>query len=552
MNVTPAEPPRTGMEDMALVPHEWIDEIPVRPSVFKARLVSIATAMLVGLGVGAWLWVGPALLDFLAGNAEAKTILSNAGLQTPLLLVFPVFGGLGIVCFLVGLAGLVVRKEITFRLLRASLLVVYPVVFGYCFLVWWSIFAITNQNVPIDGLVYEKQHAIMAWWKLCWPALAVGIYVFWLHLMLASRSVVAAFTGDEGDAMRGDAVLEDLRTHGRDARARRSAYTSVLAHILVIFVIPWLLAIRGCIEPFSVPQGPGGVETVATVKPKMIKKPVKKKKLLLAKNSAIIWQVPDLFDKTEAHEMMEEQTKLTYVATGESGKIGKKGGKEGGWPEGMKDAVVRFPRLNHGGPGWDDGMDDSMADVNFLREFGRVTGFKTATRGEALTVAQLKSLPNDGFPPFLYVTGNGSMGSYSPADCKVLREYCLGGGMLIGDAGSDAFNLSFRQLLSRIFPDKRLIDIADDDVIYHQPTSFPDGAPSFWHHGGDRALGVKHEGRWIVFYHPGDMNDAWKSQGYSDVTSEMRHNAMQLGINLVAYAFNSWNDAVARLRKGRP
>ena len=62
-------------------------------------------------------------------------------------------------------------------------------------------------------------------------------------------------------------------------------------------------------------------------------------------------------------------------------------------------------------------------------------------------------------------------------------------------------------------------------------------------------MGVKHEGRWVVFYHPGDMNDAWKSAGYSDVTPEMRHNAMQLGINLVAYAFNQWNDAVARLRK---
>ena len=33
---------------------------------------------------------------------------------------------------------------------------------------------------------------------------------------------------------------------------------------------------------------------------------------------------------------------------------------------------------------------------------------------------------------------------------------------------------------------------------------------------------VPSEGRWIVFYHPGDMNDAWKSPGYSDVTPEMR------------------------------
>jgi hypothetical protein len=45
------------------------------------------------------------------------------------------------------------------------------------------------------------------------------------------------------------------------------------------------------------------------------------------------------------------------------------------------------------------------------------------------------------------------------------------------------------------------------------------------------------------------MNDAWKDAGYSDVTDEMRSNAMQLGINLVAYAFNSWNEAVGKLKK---
>ena len=71
----------------------------------------------------------------------------------------------------------------------------------------------------------------------------------------------------------------------------------------------------------------------------------------------------------------------------------------------------------------------------------------------------------------------------------------------------------------------------------------------FWHHGGRRALGIKHEGQWVVFYHPGDMNDAWKSPGYTDVSPEMRASAMHLGINLVRYAFDRWNDAVAKAGK---
>ena len=121
--------------------------------------------------------------------------------------------------------------------------------------------------------------------------------------------------------------------------------------------------------------------------------------------------------------------------------------------------------------------------------------------------------------------------------------------MLIADAGSASFHRSFVHFIKQVFPDKPLVDIADDDVLYLQPTSFPNGAPAFWAHGGRRALGIKHEGRWVVFYHPGDMNDAWKSSAYTDVTPEMRDAAMNLGINLVAYSFNQWNDAVAKLRK---
>ena len=120
---------------------------------------------------------------------------------------------------------------------------------------------------------------------------------------------------------------------------------------------------------------------------------------------------------------------------------------------------------------------------------------------------------------------------------------------MIADAGSAEFDRSFRGFIRQVFPDKQLLDIADDDMLYQLPYGFPNGAPAFWHHGGRRALGLKHEGRWIAFYHPGDMNDAWKSPGYSDVTPEMRDAAVHLGVNLVYYAFNQWNDAVAKRRK---
>ncbi|MBI1337218.1 MAG: DUF4159 domain-containing protein [Phycisphaera sp.] len=526
---------------------EWIDELPTRPSAFKATVVSVATVMLALLGLGFGYFGPPALEAYLEHNAAATIQLQDANLTTPINMLFTVFVVIGAYCGVAGLLGLY-RKSLTYQVLRAVLMVVLPVVIGYTALAWWSVDVLVGSEVELDGAQLDRASGILLWWSFAWPALAVGVYTVWLLVMLKSRSVYAAFTGQVGPAMPGDRVLEDLRTHGRDPRARKSLYLSVITHIVVIILIPALLRMGGCVEAYRVPKGSGN-PVVALVK---LVKPKKKKKqtLTLRPNSAIIFDIPDL-DDTQVDRMMEQMTQATYqVSNAQAGRTGKGGGTKGGWPEGMENYKIRFIRLNHGGVGWDDGMNQTNADVNFLQAFAQATGFtKIANKGESHSIALLAKYPSDGFPPFVYMTGNGGIGRVTESDRKILREYCLKGGMLIGDAGSEDFDRSFRSLMRQVFPDKPLLDIADDDVLYQLPFSFPNGAPAFWHHGGRRAMGIKHDGRWIVFYHPGDMNDAWKSPGYSDVTPEMRQAALDLGINLVCYAFNQWNDAVAQKRK---
>ena len=71
------------------------------------------------------------------------------------------------------------------------------------------------------------------------------------------------------------------------------------------------------------------------------------------------------------------------------------------------------------------------------------------------------------------------------------------------------------------------------------PYVFPDGAPRFWHHDGSRALGIRHEGRIMVYYHPGDVNDAWKD-GHSGASAEVADQAYKLGVNVMFYAFNQY------------
>ena len=87
-----------------------------------------------------------------------------------------------------------------------------------------------------------------------------------------------------------------------------------------------------------------------------------------------------------------------------------------------------------------------------------------------------------------------------------------------------------------ILPDKAIVEVAADDPLLQEPFAFPKGAPPMWHHGGWKLLGYKHEGRWIVIYHPGDVNDAWKSVNMG-ANAEMVESAFRLGINIFYYAW---------------
>jgi len=529
------------------IPTVSVDEIPTNPSSFKARVVTIAVASIAVLTGAGYFWLPPALAAFLSRNAEIQILFQSNHTDTSLKLAFQLLGLLTILCSAAGIVGFF-RNRIAWQALRLPLFAVYLVVGFYLLVTWRACFSILYNKLEVDGAAQDNATIITLWWSIAWPVLATALFAAWTHVMLRSRSVYAAFTREKGMAMVGDRVLENIRTHGRDPRNRRSLYLSTITHLIVLVLIPWIMSLGGCVEAYKVPKGSGN-PVVAMVK---MTKPKKKKKqsLSLRPNSAILYEIPDL-DDSQVDQQMEEQTQATYAASNaKSGKMGKGGGKEGGWPEGMENYKVRFIRLEHSGAGWDDGMDESGADINFLRAFAQATGFKKiANKGESHSIALLKKYPKDGFPPFVFLTGDADMGRTSPADIKILRDYCINGGMLIADAGSVRFHHSFMQFIRQVFPDKPLIDVADDDMLYQVPYTFPDGAPPFWRLGGTRALGIKHEGRWIAFYHPGDMNGAWKSQGYTDVTPEMREAAMNLGVNLVYYAFNQWNDAVAKAKK---
>jgi hypothetical protein len=467
-------------------------------------------------------------------SALAASVALACGLAVPFFMA----------CLVAGLA----RRPWALRLLRAGYVVVYLLALYGAYAVFRATALIFIQDLKVDGLLTDAVQTFYWRVELLTPAFGFAALAAALHVLTYRRVVLNLFSGEREEAPApGDLLVENLRTHGRDPRFRRSLWASFFTHACIFIIIPLLARFSGCVDPYLVPQGSGNpvVSIVAVVKPK--KKP--KKKYILNPNSVISFHIPDL-DDSELLKEVEEQTQVTYQADPSAvhGKLGAGGGKKGGWPDGMGKGLVRFIRLEFKGPGWDDGMGPAdRADLNFLEEFNRVTGFPVTRNPESHPIAKLAKYDKGYAPPFVFMTGEGAI-NVSRSEIEILRRYLLDGGMLFADAGSPEFDRSFRNFMSALFPGEPMLVIPDDDPIFQYPYSFPNGAPPLWHHGGWRALGIKRGTRWAVFYHPGDINDAWKT-GHSGVSPSIAKNSMNLGINIVYHAFTHYLELTRKYRK---
>jgi hypothetical protein len=496
--------------------------------------------------------------ELLAVNREWRPAFLGAGVPglVDILVVFTGFCAVVLTLgFLVGL----VRRRWALAALRKGYLLALAWALLFSYVVNSVTGLMMEKELQFDGMKPDSVRVFLWRWDLLWPVWAGLLWLAVLYVVSWRRQALNLYGGTtDTTPARGDHVVENVRTHGPDPQYRKSVVSSFGTHIFVIVLLPLLLELIGCVDPYKVPWGSGkpgtGDPVVALVK---LVKPKKKKpkKYIVRQDAAIYFHVPDL-DESKIMEQIEEATQLTYKVDpssrtgrgGRGGKMGRGGGDQGGWPEGMKDGVVRFIRLEYKGAGWDDGMDaTSGADMNFLREFKTITGFPTANKGESHPIRLLKKYDKGFAPPFVYLTGHAGI-ALSGDEIKILRDYLTDGGMLFADCGSPSWDKSFRSLAQQLFPNEPLRVIADDDPLFQEPYTFANGAPPLWHHGGNRALGLKYKERWCIFYHPGDMNDAWKT-GASGMSPELAKASMEMGINIAYYAFTHYLELTAKYRK---
>ncbi|MEX0585592.1 MAG: DUF4159 domain-containing protein, partial [Pirellulales bacterium] len=124
-------------------------------------------------------------------------------------------------------------------------------------------------------------------------------------------------------------------------------------------------------------------------------------------------------------------------------------------------------------------------------------------------------------------------------------------GMLFGDNGGSAhFHNQFFAMMRQTLPNVEPVRVPLDDVIHRVPYQIP-FLPYVAPHGGKDAWGWKVDGRWVCYYHPGDIADAW-TDDHSGVGPEIYEYCYQLGTNVIFYGhveYNKWIDARQQEKK---
>ena len=142
--------------------------------------------------------------------------------------------------------------------------------------------------------------------------------------------------------------------------------------------------------------------------------------------------------------------------------------------------------------------------------------------------------------PFLHMTGHGNV-KLTDAEVVRLREYLQRGGFLHAD---DNYGLdeSFRREMTRVFPDRELVDVPLSHPIYHAVYEFPKGLPKIHEHDGKpaRGFGIFLGDRLAVYYsYESDLGNGWEDpETYKDPIA-LHEAALRMGINLFVYAVTS-------------
>lgn len=308
----------------------------------------------------------------------------------------------------------------------------------------------------------------------------------------------------------------------------------VLGAYSILFCVLYILAYltwgnRAGAHDYDLPSG-GGSDAMQASSVKVQK--VIRKKFVINPYSSIVFAAPPPIDQIDV-KLTDESANRYSVGQG-AGATGEGDGDGAGFGSGTGKGKIYFVRLKHGDRGWDKNFGIG-GDRNMLAEYGARTKQKIAEETEYIEAAVVakKRLP------LLYISGSSSL-PLSAADKKSLKQYITEQhGMILGDnLGGVGFHNAFVAAMNEI-TGVQGVAIPRDDRIHQRPYPLPQ-LPIVVAHGGTTPIGWKIDGRWVAYYHPGALSDAWRDD-HAGIRKEVYELCYQLGVNVIYYAYREYN-----------
>jgi hypothetical protein len=190
-------------------------------------------------------------------------------------------------------------------------------------------------------------------------------------------------------------------------------------------------------------------------------------------------------------------------------------------------------------------QDYPRADRHFSQALRRLS------RVQVRSVEQVVDVEDGAEPfnwPWLYAVQVGEWG-LTDGEAKVLRDYLLRGGFFMADDLHDTFEWQvFAESMKKVFPDRPIVDVPDDDPIFHtvfdldEKFQMPGAAhlnPGYKFNGIGahwRAI-LDDKGRVMVaISYNSDIGDAWEWADEPQYPEKFSGLAIRIGVNYVVYA----------------
>ena len=210
-----------------------------------------------------------------------------------------------------------------------------------------------------------------------------------------------------------------------------------------------------------------------------------------------------------------------------------------------------YARFDRAGRNWAQGMsswtqDYPRADRHFLLALRRLTRINARSVEQSVNLDEGDDVYNW---PWLYAVRPGEW-NLTDAQAAKLRDYLLRGGFFMADDfwGSREWAV-FMASLSRVFPDRQVVDLPNSDAIFHTVYDLQDryrvsgqwglyGMP--YQDDGDtpywRGIYDDHHRLMVAIVANSDLGDSWEWADSPQYPAKYSELGIRIGVNYVMYS----------------